>query len=71
MVSQQASLQSMAELDDISRVQGQFSPHFLLIILLYLVYALTILCKLANRVADIPFLEGANRKDLQKFDNVS
>ena len=34
MVSQQASLLSMAELDEISRVQGQFSPHFLLSILL-------------------------------------
>ena len=71
MVSQQASLQSMAELDEISRMQSHFSPHFLLIILLYLMHALAILCKLANIVADIPFLDRTSRKDLQKFDNFS
>ena len=41
-----ASLQSMAELDEISRVQSHFSPHFLLIFLIYLARALAILCKL-------------------------
>ena len=33
----------MAELDEISRAQGHFSPHFILI---YLMRALAILCKL-------------------------
>ena len=36
----------MAELDEILRVQKHFSSHFLLIILIYLVRALAILCKL-------------------------
>ena len=36
----------MAELDEISRVQSQFSSLFLLIILINLVRALAILCKL-------------------------
>ena len=38
----------MAELDKISRVQSLFSPHFLLIILIYLVRALATLCKLGG-----------------------
>ena len=38
----------MAELDEISRVQSHFSPHFLLIFLIYLARALAILCKLAR-----------------------
>ena len=38
----------MAELNEISRVQSHFSPHFLLIFLIYLARALAILCKLAN-----------------------
>ena len=44
-----ASLQSMAELDEISRVQSHFSPHFLLTLLIYLAHALAILCKLGPR----------------------
>ena len=47
-ISQGPSLQSMAELDEISRVQSHFSPHFLLIFLIYLARALAILCKLAR-----------------------
>ena len=42
------SLQSMAELDEISLVQRHFSPHFLLIFLIYLARALAILCKLGE-----------------------
>ena len=42
------SLQSMAELDEISRVQWHFSPNFLLIFLIYLARALAILCKLGE-----------------------
>ena len=38
----------MAELDEISRVQRHFSPHFLLIFLIYLARALAILCKLGE-----------------------
>ena len=41
-------LQSMAELDEISGVQSHFLPHFLLSILINLVRALAILCKLAQ-----------------------
>ena len=49
----QASLQSMAELDKILRVQNHFSPHFLLIILIYLMHALAILCKLAFKTTHL------------------
>ena len=42
------SLQSMAELYKISHVQSHFSPHFLLIILIYLMRALATLCKLGS-----------------------
>ena len=42
------SLQSMTELDEISRVQSHFSPHFLLIFLISLARALAILCKLGE-----------------------
>ena len=38
----------MAELDEISRLQRHFSPHFLLIFLIYLARALAILCKLGE-----------------------
>ena len=38
----------MAELDEISRVQRHFSPHFLLIFLIYLARALAILCRLGE-----------------------
>ena len=38
----------MAELDEISRVQSHFSPHFLLIFLIYLARALAILYKLGR-----------------------
>ena len=38
----------MAELDEISRLQRHFSPHFLLIFLIYLARALPILCKLGE-----------------------
>ena len=39
----------MAELDEISRVHRHFSPHFLLIFLIYLARALAILCKLGEK----------------------
>ena len=39
---------SMAELDEIPRVQRPFSPLFLLIFLIYLARALAILCKLVQ-----------------------
>ena len=43
-----SSLQSMAQLDEISRVQRHFSPLFVLIFLIYLARALAILCKLVH-----------------------
>ena len=54
----QTSLQKMAELDEISRVQSHFSPHFLLIFLIYLARALAILCKLACKREWILFQDG-------------
>ena len=48
-----ASLQSMAELDEISHMQSHFSLHFLLIFLIYLVCALAILCKLGREMANV------------------
>ena len=41
----------MAELDEISRVQSYFSPHLLLVFLIYLARALAILCKLGPKGA--------------------
>ena len=49
----ETSLQSMAELDEISRVQRHiFSPLFVLIFLIYLARALAILCKLGWKYID-------------------
>ena len=39
----------MQELNEISRMQSHFSPHFLLVFLICLVRALAILCKLELR----------------------
>ena len=50
-----SSLQSMAELDEISRVQRPFSSLFLLIFLIYLARALAILCKLGQAWHDYPW----------------
>ena len=46
---QNERVSSMAELDEILHVQSHFSPHCLLIILINLVRALAILCKLDFR----------------------
>ena len=43
----------MAELDEIWRVQSHFSPHFLLILLIYLSRALAILRKLVYYQFDV------------------
>ena len=43
----------MAELEEISREQSHFSPHFLLIFLIYLACAVAILCKLGNIISVI------------------